>query len=183
MAITQIATAEAKARSANVRMPALVVRRVIVCLVAVASLGWAVPAAAADKVRLTGLTDVAFGTLGNLSADAVRAQDVCIYSTSSTSGYHVTATGSGGGGNFELSSGVNTMAFDVAWNNTPGQASGTLLTPNVPLTGQVSSATQQTCNSGPARTGSLIIILRSAGLSSAVAGTYNGTLTLVVAPE
>lgn len=165
------------------RGPVVLVREFIVCIIVIASLVSAVPATAADKVRLTGLTDVAFGTVGNLGADAVRAQDICIYSTSPTSGYHVTATGSGAGGNFELSSGIDTMSFDVAWNSTLGQASGTLLTPNVPLTGQVSSATQQTCNSGPARTGSLVVILRSAGLSSAKAGTYNGTLTLVVGPE
>ena len=42
------------------------------------------------------------------------------------------------------------MAFDVAWNSAAGQSSGAQLSPNVPLTGQVSTATKQTCNGGPA---------------------------------
>lgn len=183
VAITYIATAKTKAWSTGGAIPAVLVRRLIVCLAAIVSLASAPPAGAADKVRLTGLTDVAFGAVGNLTADAVQMQNICIYSSSSTSGYHVAATGTGAGGSFELSSGIGTLPFDVAWNSAPGQTSGTLLTPSVPLTGQVSSATQQTCNSGPATTGSLIIILRSTGLSSAMAGTYNGTLTLVVGPE
>jgi hypothetical protein len=57
------------------------------------------------------------------------------------------------------------------------------LSPNVPLTGQTSTATQQTCNSGPATSASLIVVLRSTALSSATAGTYNGAVTLLVGPE
>jgi hypothetical protein len=47
----------------------------------------------------------------------------------------------------------------------------------------VSTASHQTCSTGPASSASLIILLRSAALSSARAGSYNGTLTLVVGPE
>ena len=75
------------------------------------------------------------------------------------------------------------MAYDVQWSGSPGQSSGAQLTPNVPLTGQVSTASQQTCNNGPVSSASLIVILRSAALSSATAGTYNGTLTLLVGAE
>jgi hypothetical protein len=169
------------APSSSVPAPARV-RPLILWLAAAAAL-YPAPAAAADKVRITNLSDIAFGTVGNLTVDAVRAEDVCIYSSSATNGYHVTATGTGAGGAFELLSGSNPMAFDVAWSSASGQSSGSVLTPAVPLTGQVSAANQQTCNSGPATTASLIIILRAAALSSATAGTYSGTLTLVVGPE
>ena len=149
-----------------------------------ASLALASPAgAASDKARITGLTDVAFGTIANLSVDAIQAQNVCVYSSSATSGYNVTASGTGPGGNFELSSGSLPLPFEVQWSATSGQGSGTQLSPNVPLTGQVSNATQQSCNSGPASSASLVVILRSSALSSATAGIYNGTLTLVVGPE
>jgi hypothetical protein len=47
----------------------------------------------------------------------------------------------------------------------------------------VSTATQQTCNSGPATSASLVVILRTAALSSAAAGSYSGSLTLVIGPE
>jgi hypothetical protein len=140
-------------------------------------------AAASNKVRITNLTDVAFGTIGNFSSDAVQSQSVCLYADTNTNGYNITATGSGSGGAFGLSSGLNSLAYDVQWNSSAGQSSGTQLTSNVPLTGQVSSATHQTCNNGPATSASLIVILRAAALSSASAGSYSGTLTLVVGPE
>lgn len=139
--------------------------------------------AASNKVRITNLSDVAFGTLANLSIDAVRSQSVCLYADTNTNGYNVTATGTGPGGAFELSSGVRSMAYVVEWNSSSGQSAGAQMTPNVPLTGQVSAATHQTCNNGPATSASLVLILRSSALSSATAGTYNGTLTLVVGPE
>jgi hypothetical protein len=142
------------------------------------------PAAAAnDKARITGLSDVAFGTIANISVDAIQSQSICVYSNSATSGYNVTASGTGPGGNFQLLSGAQSMPFQVQWSAASGQSSGTQLSPNVPLTGQVSSATQQTCNAGPPSSASLIVILQSSALSSATAGTYNGTLTLLVGPE
>ena len=138
--------------------------------------------ALSNKVRITKLTDVAFGTIPNLSVDAVRSQSVCLYSDTATAGYNVTATGSGTGGAFQLS-GPGSLAFVVQWSSSAGQSSGVQLAPNVPLTGQVSSATQQACANGPATSASLIVILRSSALSSAGAGTYNGTLTLLIGPE
>lgn len=140
-------------------------------------------AGASNKVRIGNLTDVAFGTVANLGTDAIQAQNVCVYSDTATSGYNVTATGTGPSGSFQLSSGTASMPYDVLWSSSAGQNSGTRLTANVPLTGQVSSARQQTCNTGAANSASLVVVLRSVALSSATAGTYNGTLTLVIGPE
>ena len=63
------------------------------------------------------------------------------------------------------------------------QTCGTSLTAGVAKTGFKSTAVAQGCNNGPVTTASLIVILRAATLSSATAGTYNGTLTLILAPE
>jgi hypothetical protein len=151
---------------------------------ALAQLSVAAPAAAAsNKVRITQLSDVAFGTIANLGRDAVQSQSLCLYSDSATNGYHVTASGTGPGGAFELSSGAGVLAYEVQWSSSAAQSSGVQLWPNVPLSGQVSAATQQTCNNGPASSASLILILRAAALSGATAGSYNGTLTLLVGPE
>ena len=139
--------------------------------------------AASNKVRITKLSDVAFGTIANLGSDAVRSQSVCVYSDTNTNGYNVTATGTGPGGTFRLSSGPQALSYEVQWSGSPGQNSGVQLSPSLPLTGQTSSATNQMCNAGPATSASLIVVLRSTALSSATAGTYNGTLTLVVGPE
>ena len=151
------------------------------CLALIAG---ATPAPAAnDKARITALSDVAFGTIANLSVDAINSQSICVYSTSATSGYNVTASGSGPSGAFQLLSGAQILPFEVQWSGTSGQTSGIQLNPNVPLTGQASIASQQTCNSGPATSASLVVILRSSALTSASAGTYSGTLTLLVGPE
>ena len=194
MAIKHDATAPVKADTASRRPPrcgqltrtalawaAKAATFAVACILA--SLALASPAGAANKARITGLTDVAFGTIANLTVDAIQTQNICVYSSSATSGYNVTASGTGSGGNFELSSGSLSLPFEVQWSPTSGQNSGSQLNPNVPLTGQISSANQQSCNAGPASSASLIVILRSSALSSATASTYNGTLTLVVGPE
>jgi hypothetical protein len=139
--------------------------------------------AASNKVRITNLSDVSFGTIANLSLDAVVSQSVCLYADTNTNGYNVTASGTGAAGAFALSSGTASLPYDVEWSNSAGKTSGTQLTANVPLTGQVSAATHQSCSNGPASSASLILVLRSAALSSASAGTYSGTLTLLVGPE
>lgn len=140
-------------------------------------------AAASNKVRVTSLSDVDFGNVANVSADAVQSQSMCLFSDTVTSGYNVMASGSGVGGAFEIASGSQRMAYEVQWNGSPNRTSGSQLLPNVPLIGQTSGATQQTCNNGPATSASLIILLRSAVLSQAMAGSYSGTLTLLVGPE
>jgi hypothetical protein len=138
---------------------------------------------ASNNVRITSLSDIAFGTVANLSADAVQSESLCVYANTATNGYNVRAFGSGGAGAFTLASGANNLPFEVQWSAAAGQSSGVQLTPNVALSGQVTSATQQTCNSGPATSASLVVILRTAALSSAAAGSYSGSLTIVIGPE
>jgi hypothetical protein len=151
---------------------------------ALAALLLAAPAPAlAQKVRITNLSDVDFGTIANLQADSRRSQNICLYSNGTAGGYSVVATGSGPGSGFSLSSGPSLLAYDVEWSGQSGQASGAALSPNVALTGQTSSATQQFCNSGPPSSASLIVVLRGAELSRARQGNYSGTLTLLIAAE
>lgn len=137
----------------------------------------------AQKVRITDLADVNFGLLSNLQADARRSQSICVFSQSTGGRYSITATGSGPGSSFALTSGSNALAYEVEWNDQSGQTSGTNLVSAVAATGRVSAATQQTCNNGPASSASLIVILRSSSLSQAREGNYSGSLTLVVAAE
>jgi hypothetical protein len=139
--------------------------------------------ALAQKVRITNLSDVDFGTVANLQADSRRSQNICLYSNGTAGGYSVVATGSGPGSGFSLSSGPNSLPYDVEWSGQSGQSSGAALSPNVALTGQTSSATQQFCNSGPATSASLILVLRGAELARARQGNYSGTLTLLIAAE
>lgn len=139
--------------------------------------------AEAQKVRITNLSDVDFGLVSNLQADAKRSQNVCVFSQSTGGRYSITATGSGSGSAFTLSNGANSLGYEVEWSDQSGQSSGTSLAPNVTATGRVSAATHQSCNSGPAASASLIVILRSSSLTQAQEGNYSGSLTLLVAAE
>lgn len=139
--------------------------------------------AQADKVRITALSDVNFGTVANLQVDNKLSQNVCVYSNGPTNGYNVTATGSGTGSAFLLANGANTMAYQVQWRAQSGQTSGTNLTSGTALTGLTSVATQQSCNAGPSTSASLIIILPATSLSQARAGNYSGSLTLLIGAE
>jgi hypothetical protein len=136
------------------------------------------------RVRISGLSDVTFSSV-DPSADATDAQNVCVWSNTSTRGYSITATGSGAGGAFTLASGaLPAVPYAVEWAPSSGQASGTGLAAATALTGQTSTAINSDCSAGPAASASLVVSIGSSTLQSMSAGvTYNGTLTLVVAPE
>jgi hypothetical protein len=145
-------------------------------------IGCAAPASA-QYVSVRNLVDVDFGTVLDLSADAVNSQSICVWTFGTGGNYSITATGSGSGNNFTLSSGTNQLPYQVRWNSQPGQTNGTLLTPGAVLTGQVANALLPGCGWGPPSSASLIVTLPAASLSSARAGAYSGTLTLIVAAE
>jgi hypothetical protein len=138
--------------------------------------------AASDRARLTGLSDVSFGTI-NAFTDQVISQSICAYSSSRTDQYAVTAMGDATGGSFSLASGSSQLPYEVLWTDTPNQVVGTALVPNSAVGGFTSTGNQQTCNSGPSTTASLIIIIRSTALNAARAGDYTGSLTITISPQ
>jgi hypothetical protein len=143
------------------------------------SIGASVP----NRVQLSGLSDVSFANQDPATA-ASNAQNVCVWSNTSTKGYNVTATGSGAGSAFTLANAALTVPYSVEWAGTSGQSSGTALTSGSALTGLTSVATNATCSAGANSSASLIVKISSANLQTMQAATnYTGTLTLVVAPE
>lgn len=136
------------------------------------------------RVRISGLTDVAFSNVDPMGT-ATNAQSLCVWSNTSTRGYSITATGSGAASAFTLASGALPAApYTVQWAPTSAQTSGTSLAVGTALTGQTSTAINSNCSAGPSATASLVVSVGSSTLQSMTAGvTYNGTLTLVVAPE
>ena len=143
----------------------------------------AINASVPNRVQLTGLTDVSFANQDPATA-AANAQKVCVWSTTSTKGYNVTATGSGTANAFTLANGALTVPYTVEWAGSTGQTSGTALASGTALTGLTSLATNAQCASGPSKSASLIVRISSANLQTMQAATsYTGTLTLVVAPE
>ncbi len=152
-----------------------VIRRIATAALALVAV--AAPAAA-QSVQVSGLTDVAFGTIGAFGTDLVRSQSLCAFSGLLGGRYAVTASGSGAGGAFTLSNGAAALPYEVQWSTAAGQSAGTSLTANVPLSGQtmlLSCPVLQTTNT------SLIVILRAANLGVATAGNYSGTLTVILA--
>ena len=143
------------------------------------SIGASVP----NRVQISGLSDVSFANQDPATA-ALSAQNICVWSNTSTKGYNVTASGSGTANAFTLANGALTTPYTVEWAQTSGQSSGTALATGTALTGQKSTATNALCASGPASTASLIVKMSTTSLQSMQAATtYTGTLTLVVAPE
>jgi hypothetical protein len=134
------------------------------------------------RVQITGLSDLAFGTLDPSSA-ASSSENVCVWSNTATKGYNLTATGDGGSSAFTLTNGTTTLAYAVEWAGTSGQTSGSALTTNTPKTGLTSTATAPNCSSST--TASLVVKFSTAQMQAAVgsATAYTGALTLVVAPE
>jgi hypothetical protein len=72
----------------------------------------------------------------------------------------------------------------VQWSGSSGQTSGSALTSGTASTGFVSTATNQTCASGPTSSASLIVNIATTDLGAMQAATsYTGTLTLLVTPQ
>jgi hypothetical protein len=136
-----------------------------------------------NRARITNLSDV---TITNQDPNTAvnSAQSVCVWSNTSTKNYTVTATGSGSSSAFTLANSTLTVPYSVEWSGSTGQSSGTILTAGTASAAFTSTATNQTCASGPSTTASLIVNMATSDLGGMQAQTnYTGTLTLVVAPQ
>ncbi len=130
--------------------------------------------------RISALNDIALGTWSGSGPLSGRDNAICVWS--STGGYSVTATGSGAGGAFQLASGANRVDYTVQWAQTGGATSGAAMTQGAALTGRTTSATATDCSTGAASTAGVFVSISVAELSSTPAGTYNGTLQLLITP-
>jgi len=136
-----------------------------------------------SRSQISGLTDVTF-TAVDPASTASSAQSVCVWSNTSNKGYSITASGNGPGNAFALTSGALSTPYSVAWSDSPGQAAGTSLNPGETLTGQVSTATQPLCSSGPATSSSLVVAITAEDLQTMTPDTaYVGALNLLVSPQ
>lgn len=66
------------------------------------------------RVQISGLSDIAFGTVDPSTA-ASSAENLCVWSNTSGKGYTVTALGSGTSNAFTLTDGTNNLAYSVEW--------------------------------------------------------------------
>ena len=99
--------------------------------------------------------------------------------------YSVTATGSGTSGAFTLNrttpaSPTETLVYTVKYNDATGTGSNAAVTSGTPLTAQTGIHTDLATATANAN---YQVSISQAALEAAHAGTFSGTLTLVVAPE
>jgi hypothetical protein len=154
----------------------------VLLLLAAAVLATGTPARG-QQVRIRQFNDFVFGTLGSAPVDTSLADSICIYSTAVGGRYTVTARGSGNNGAFTLASGSSTLPYEVQWASAANQSSGSALSPNVAFATTTTNQTNANCNQPASLTASLIVMLRASAEQSVQAGSYSGTLTLLVAPN
>jgi hypothetical protein len=145
-------------------------------------------ASVAARVDITGLSDVTFadadlGPVINTAGQATKAQNLCVWSNNSDKSYFITASGSGTANAFTLANSTNpVIPYEVYWNATSGQTSGTQLTTAVKYAKLIGTATAPACGGGT--TASLIIGIQGSDANSMLANTaYSGTLTLLLSPN
>lgn len=135
-----------------------------------------------NNVQISKLTDITIAPT-DLTAAVTSAQNVCVWSNTSTKGYTIKASGSGGSSAFTLANSALTVPYSVEWSATSGQTSGTSLTAATASSTLVSTATNPTCSAGAATTASLIVKMTASDLQTMVgSASYTGTLTLLVSP-
>ncbi|MEM7217681.1 MAG: hypothetical protein AAF515_04905 [Pseudomonadota bacterium] len=128
-----------------------------------------------DVLQISGLTDILGLTF--TGADVSGSTDACVYRNGGLA-YSVTATGDGGAGgtDFSLSDagGANSVPYTVSFDDGSG---GSPLTSGTAATmAGASDATD--CNSTP--NVQVTVDIAAADAAAAPAGSYTGTLTLLV---
>lgn len=143
-----------------------------------------VEARALSLMQITGLSDMALPTwsIGNPAPEATM--DLCVYAVLPIAGQYAIRASSPDG--FVLKNGTQQIPYTLYWNDggagNLGGSLGTQLANNVTLTGQqnanVLSALCLLGVTGP--TARLTLRISDAAMTAALAGTYNGTLTLMI---
>ena len=130
-----------------------------------------------DTIRISQLNDI---DLGVFSGQNLTGQDsLCVYRASGL-GYGVTVTGSGAGGSYILSNGIDQLPFTATWNDGAGAV---LLTPGVLLGGRANSFSgNNNCSNGASNNATIAVNVLAADVSLNVAssGSFSGVLTIFV---
>lgn len=130
-----------------------------------------------DEVRISNLTDINLGVFAGVDASGSSA--ACVY-RNGTGAYQITATGDGVAGAFTLTDGTNTVAYSVDFDDGSGALAMTSGTTLAGRTGaDPGSATCATTGNNANVTATVL----ATDAATLPAGTYAGTLTLVVAPQ
>lgn len=144
----------------------------------------AAPAHALSLMQISGISDMNLPSWG-IGDPAPEAHiDMCVYAVLPVAGQYAIRVSSPGG--YVLTNGANQIPYELYWDDGgPGNLGGNMgaqLTNNVTLTGRqnanVLSALCALGITGP--TARLNLRISSAAMNAALAGTYTGTITLLL---
>jgi hypothetical protein len=133
------------------------------------------------QVLITGLSDLQFGSWSGFG-DLEGSVDHCVLAPSGGR-YAIEATGDGSGGAFVLQNGPGILPYRVDYDDGGGWSQ---LDPGVPLTGQRGAPNLVQllrCLIGRRDPERVRVRVLEQDLGAAVAGSYAGSLTLLVTPE
>lgn len=157
-------------------------RGAIGCVCAIAVTLCNMASASAQGVQIGALSDLSFGTVASVTSNITVSENLCVFT--SVGSYSIRASGSGTNNSFALVNGAVQMPYTVQWAASGSQATGTQLTAGQ-ATRFTPSGLNILCSLGSLLAGSatLLVTLPAASLSAAQAGSYSGTLTLLVSPN
>lgn len=137
-----------------------------------------------NTALITGVDDIAFGTLGILPTPAVEISAMCVYAASAGA-YGITISSGNGGFTMNETSG-GTLAYSVRWADSSGVLAA--VADGVATTALLGSSTELDCASTtaggvPNSNAILEVTIANTDYNAAPAGDYTDTLTLLITPE
>lgn len=120
------------------------------------------------------MSDISLGTYNGIG-DLENEDTICIYNLG-VSTYKVTASGTGTAGAFAMNGVGGSIPIEVQFKS--GAGSFVTLTANSPTGFTGSNTVSSTCGGSPNAT--VKVIATEANLLSVTAGTYSGTLTILL---
>jgi hypothetical protein len=154
-------------------------RRLVPCILASVVASYA-PALSAQAL-ISGLSDLQLGSWNGFG-DLEGSVEHCVFARPGGR-YAVAASGIGSGGAFVLQNGPGTLPFQVDYDDGGGWSQ---LDPGVPLAGQRGEPNLvqfARCLIGLRPPERVRVRILTQDLAAAVAGTYSGSLTLLITPE
>jgi len=132
-----------------------------------------------DEVRISNLVDI--NGVFDGTNDIVGSSPACVY-RNGTGLYQITASGSGAAGAFTITDGVfpTPIPYTVTYDDGSGASA---MATGVTLAGQTGADPASDTCAGTGDNGTVGVTIAATDIVAAPAGSYTGTLTLVVAPE
>mgnify|MGYP003634057725 CR=1 FL=1 len=139
-----------------------------------------------DLVRISGLSDILLTFDATGTGDVVGSSTACVYRNGAGT-YSVNATGDGAASAFTIQNAAPTptvIGYTVGWDDAVTGTAIAAVSSGTALTGQTGANTvSDDCSAGGGANAFVEVTVPRTSLVAAPAGTYNGTLTLEVAPE